>query len=1320
MQNNSTRRRSSTNPVRISTIDKVDKSVIKNDSRKTLTSKSKSSICPTDVSHIPVPRMRSSSCDPGNRLSNLKSTGKNTLHVPTTPATPLNNNARRLNVVGLSTGRRTPSKDRASNIGTKGTRKDTRILLDKNYQSQMLYKIDTYINDIQCSSMLNANGSLKPITLKMFVEVSDLLVKLIDPKQTLTLSDYIEQLPKIAKKLHYPGMISKSFLKTANTPHAWPYVLGWLCWLVEVCQVKDLAYNSFQLDNLPFIGTEQQMKENKNYFFFMLSVYGAWNDEKLEEEATLVKDYLQEIEKEFGVTDNDLAETYASIDEEEFSLQETKQQSKDIEEEVQNLKDMLMSLEEDLAKQTSHIKAGEEYIKNLDTDKEQYEIKDKYLHEKIQMQTKQHKELLLAVKEQTMSKREKEDIIYKCSELQTFIQQFDEHLKEMQKDIYKLDIKIASVNRNLNKIVLVYNQEIFKYFGSDTNLDVEELKMPEKDLLDPNIMDNLNSKANLMNELKDGWNKDLIKLESYIEADTNKLELLQRQMNALEEKNVVLHNNLKDKKANINNWKNEENRLREEIQILQNEIQSYTKMTPDLQILSNELEELKEKLDAVNRRKLYIEQNGKRFFEKLYEILGSHRNNIMSNKIEETCKTLDQRNVDNTQNPLKHNNQRIFQNEFSSNYKTIVEVKVKEMRPKPTHAMVARGTSNREPNTEEGQRFNGDHHKNWLQNLQKCTRPYVKNNLQSLTLETQNPKKISSSEPKDNKKHSIPSQQSKYRNSNANKELDEVPVKQVSMQKILKEKKSQQTGPSSGVSSKCIKCTKSVLVTDKEVQCGGIFDSSYDKFNGFDPVRTLGFLMKELESLIKDEKSSDILWEMEQTLIRIPVEYKKSTIMGFNVLTPRTRLDESTTKLEKVGKKMSTLCGSLRDERDSLKRDLDKHSELSEEAWRKLSDLETMISNLKEELNEALKTIESKNEIILELQKQSDKVEPLENELTKLRKDLSEQMELKRQSCLEVQYLMLENEKLSVIISHKDSQVNEFRDAVNLVLQKSKNEIERSINLREENSNIQSLVTQRKFVCSSPSPTSSELSNIPTFYHDSSDTSISIIEHNENLKEGGSKKDNLLTKTEKDMTKMTIEEINESKNNRDSTQLKLISLPPAESISFPSYRDQECLDESSINKDKDDYHLSPLKSNKLSNRLQQFVDNDSTKSSVQCIITEKDNERESYNKKHSSKIRKTLQFDNKKNNHCDDESIDDDDDDDGSKFIETNVSSDMTTSNINKQLQNIFDEVRCKSRIPVNVPSPPRHYPHPDFTNSTLPSVVSIDSELNMVQSNIT
>lgn len=50
---------------------------------------------------------------------------------------------------------------------------------------------------------------------------------------------------------------------------------------------------------------------------------------------------------------------------------------------------------------------------------------------------------------------------------------------------------------------------------------------------------------------------------------------------------------------------------------------------------------------------------------------------------------------------------------------------------------------------------------------------------------------------------------------------------------------------------------------------------------------------------------------------------------------------------------------------------------------------------------------------------------------------------------------------------------------------------------------------------------------------------------------------------------------------------------------------------------------------------------------------------------------------------------------------------------IKEQFQNIFKDMRQQSRIPVNIPSSPRHYPHPDWSDSSLPSISGI-SESNI------
>lgn len=72
-----------------------------------------------------------------------------------------------------------------------------------------------------------------------------------------------------------------------------------------------------------------------------------------------------------------------------------------------------------------------------------------------------------------------------------------------------------------------------------------------------------------------------------------------------------------------------------------------------------------------------------------------------------------------------------------------------------------------------------------------------------------------------------------------------------------------------------------------------------------------------------------------------------------------------------------------------------------------------------------------------------------------------------------------------------------------------------------------------------------------------------------------------------------------------------------------------------------------------------------------------------------------------------------------SNMVKDSSPHNLIDPTITEQFQNIFQDIRIQSRIPVNVPSPPRSYPHPDWIDSTLPSI-STASELNVIQSNDT
>lgn len=564
--------------------------------------------------------------------------GRTPLRQPTTPITPakistklnipnavLTASSSRHHVSGSM--RRSPSGERASSVGTKGPRKDTRPLNDKTYQTVLLNKIDNFFYINQYSTMLNSNGSLKPITLKMFVEVSGFLLKYLDVKHDLTITNYVDELPKCAKKLHYPGVMTKSWLKTANAMHSWPSVLGWIGWLVETCQVKEIAFDKYQLETLPFIGTEQQAQSYKMEFHALLECYKAWNDEKHDEEAELLEQYLQNVLVQQGITDDDIAQAQKELKQEEIKLQMHEEESHKYDEKLEYLQQKLVSLRAKESQQLSNIKIMEDSIEKVSAETDQLNAERTTLKEQIRIGNIQYEELISTVKNQPMSKTEKENIVKKCTEIQNYIHQFDEHLKDYQKELYSLDIKFATFNTNLNKAILAYNKEVFMHIDNDVGVNFDELKLPEKGLLDPQIMDVMQEKATLIKTFKEILMKQCNETESLIRSDTAKLEKVQEEIKSLPDESK-----LKEEISHINkmkaNAKKKKAKLTKHIEDLKNELKEMQDMMPDVQAVDFEIEEARDKLDAVMRRKIFLEQAAKQFFGDFYKIISEHRGEL--------------------------------------------------------------------------------------------------------------------------------------------------------------------------------------------------------------------------------------------------------------------------------------------------------------------------------------------------------------------------------------------------------------------------------------------------------------------------------------------------------------------------------------------------------------------------------------------------------------------------------------------------------------------------------------------------------------------
>lgn len=518
---------------------------------------------------------------------------------------------------------RSPSAERASGLGSNNTgqKKDTRPLTDKNYQTMMLNRIDNFFRDANQLSILNPNGSLKPVSLKIFVNASDFLLRLLDTKHDFTINNYMEELPKIAKKLHYPGTMAKSWLKTANTLHAWHHVLGWLCWLVEVCEVKDIATEQFQLESLPFTDDGDGEVINRNQFGELLKLYQVWNDGNLEDEELLINKYIEGIANNCGFTENDVCVAESELADLTKKCDDMIKYNEEINQVTVTLNEKLLMLQDEENKLIAHEQSRNDSLHAQEMEIQRMEAEmvrmDK---EKIKL-LQQHEELNSLIEQQSMTIEERDKILKKCTEIQSYLKQFDNHLDEIQKEAWTLDIKFAHVIDDLRKAILEYNTEIVINITQDKN----QFKMPESSLADSNIMIRLNEKVEAIMNLKETMMKELKICKSSIEVYTNEMETLQEKKKMMDQEANEWRTKIDEKRDCIKNLKlrttKEEKAFRELNKKLEEEIKKLQQSSPNIQLVMDEIKEAKEKYEAVERRKIFLERSAERFFTRFYEII---------------------------------------------------------------------------------------------------------------------------------------------------------------------------------------------------------------------------------------------------------------------------------------------------------------------------------------------------------------------------------------------------------------------------------------------------------------------------------------------------------------------------------------------------------------------------------------------------------------------------------------------------------------------------------------------------------------------------
>ncbi|XP_034941291.1 putative WEB family protein At1g65010, chloroplastic isoform X2 [Chelonus insularis] len=451
---------------------------------------------------------------------------------------------------------------------------------------------------------------------------------------------------------------------------------------------------------------------------------------------------------------------------------------------------------------------------------------------------------------------------------------------------------------------------------------------------------------------------------------------------------------------------------------------------------------------------------------------------------------------------------------------------------------------------------------------------------------------------------------------------------------------------------------EAVIVYDKAVQCGGIFDGTNENFRRLNPVRALAFLMKELEHAIEGEKASNILTEMQQALLRIPIESGQLSHIDMETLAAKARLEASTAQLEATIKTMEESYVSIRKENTTLQQRIQELSSLLKRTKSRENELEAEVEQLRTKLNDALKSDYANKMIINDLK--------LENkQINELKKELIEGIE-------EAQHLKLEKEKLTIISSYKDSEFRKLRESIKELQKNVANQLKNFNNFSQDNELLLNphhhstmLPKKDKLLARHNINTAA-----PSSWHDISEVSMSADPFNSSdpsVKLSGEIKHQQIISSD------TLEETDNAKFD-EKTHLEFGSLADHESsqsstLSEHHNDDMKSADEVDTSKNNNLSRESRKRKKRVRSRIRKSNDNKSRSSGNKTLVPP---EKSSYHESVSS--------------------------------------INVIDKNVKEEVQVMFDNVRQKSKCPVSVPSPPHKFPHPDWSDSTLPTISMSES----------
>ncbi|XP_038221202.1 GRIP1-associated protein 1 [Zerene cesonia] len=165
---------------------------------------------------------------------------------------------------------------------------------------------------------------IRPLTIARFVDIVGALLAPVF-RDALNNDNYVAKLPHLSKRLLYPGAVSKSWLRTVNTLHAFPHALALISYLLDLITHIERPVSNDWL----YVGKDELSCLRRDY----LSKCWVRFQKPGHQYEDLNEEYLQNLQKHLGNDEEKIAELQMVIKKYEEVLDDEEEASARAEEE---------------------------------------------------------------------------------------------------------------------------------------------------------------------------------------------------------------------------------------------------------------------------------------------------------------------------------------------------------------------------------------------------------------------------------------------------------------------------------------------------------------------------------------------------------------------------------------------------------------------------------------------------------------------------------------------------------------------------------------------------------------------------------------------------------------------------------------------------------------------------------------------------------------------------------------------------------------------------------------------------------------------------